>query len=718
MAAESAEPETSGITAAAPVGAVPGVGARTARELARLGIRSLADLLRHAPHRYEYESAESPVSALVVGEVGQVRGTIAAVRWIGGGRGGGRLEATLEDERGDRLAVTWFNAGWLRGKLHAGMCVRLKGKVSEFRGYLQMANPKWEPFDPEAPPEAGDARYRPVYPATEGLPSARIAALLERVLPALLEEIEDPLPAALVRERAMPALAAAYRGVHQPQDPDEARAARQRLAYNELLLLQLGVAMKRHHRNTALRAPALASSAAIDAQVVGRFPFELTAAQRRVIDQVAGDLAGERPMNRLLQGDVGSGKTVVALYALLLAVVNGAQGALMAPTELLAEQHHAAIRAMLGDAPVTMELLTGSHPTPGTRARRALLERIAGGEVDLVVGTQALLGEAVEYGRLGVAVIDEQHRFGVAQRAAFRGAGPPDAAGNRPVPHMLVMTATPIPRTLSLTVFGDLDVSVIDQMPPGRLPIASRVVAPAQAETVYGYVAERLGRGEQAYVVVPAIDGEGGDPKAPLKNVQTHAAELAERYFRGYEVATVHGRIAREAREGVMDRFRRGEVHVLVATTVIEVGVDVPNATMMVIEHADRFGLAQLHQLRGRVGRGDHGRRSVCAFIAEPVTEEARARMETIRKTGDGFEVAEKDLEIRGMGDFFGTRQHGLPPLRMARLPEDLELLQLARRDAMALVEADPRLARSEHRLLKRVLLQHYGDALGLVDVG
>jgi ATP-dependent DNA helicase RecG len=425
---------------------------------------------------------------------------------------------------------------------------------------------------------------------------------------------------------------------------------------------------------------------------------------------------------------------VVALYALLMAVADRRQGALMAPTELLAEQHSMSIGRMLGGSNVRLALLTGTQPPPGTPERDALLRRIASGEVDLVIGTHALLTEHVRFADLAVVVVDEQHRFGVQQRAMLRerpseprlhpagdsglAAAAQKAPSPTPSPHYLVMTATPIPRTLSLTVFGDLDVSVINSLPPGRTPITTRVVEPAQTDEVYGYLGQRLARREQAYVVLPAIEESGEDSAAQLKGVRQHARQLQHRLGEEYRVAAIHGRLKRQTREMIMDRFRRGLIHVLVATTVIEVGVDVPNATVMVVEHAERFGLAQLHQLRGRVGRNADGRRSVCVLIAEPGTEDARQRLEALRSTTDGFRIAEHDLAIRGMGEFFGTRQSGMPPLRVASIPDDMELLQMARRDAAALIEADPELTAEEHSLLRKVLWRQYGQALGLIDVG
>ncbi len=698
------------ITPSTPVKQLPGIGSKRAAALARLDIHTVGDLLRHLPMRYERHFAEGNIADLPApGNIGSARGTIVATRWMPSmGRGKARFEATLQDHS-DRVKLVWFNGSYLRDKLHAGMLVRVQGKVDYFAGYAQMVNPKWELLQLEKEPAAHVDRLRPVYPASEDLPSTIIEKLVAEVLPVVLPKLTDPLPIELMRDHAMPVLADAFRGAHTPLKDADAQAARRRLAFNELLLLQMGMALKRHHNRTALHSPAMRWTSAIDTHLRRRFPFALTGAQNRVIGEISSDLQQTVPMNRLLQGDVGSGKTVVALYALLMAVANRLQGAIMTPTELLAEQHFASISRMMEGSNVRMELLTGGRYT--AKERNQVNQRIAAGEVDLVIGTQALLTESVRFANLAVVVIDEQHRFGVLQRAAFKQNG-------GMTPHYLVMTATPIPRTLSLTIFGDLDVSVIDELPPGRSPIITKIVAPEQSDKVYDYLVQRVTAGEQAYVVVPTIDAAGHESAAPLKDLQTHVKWLREKYGASLSVEMVHGRQERDTREAIMQRFRDGQVQVLVATTVIEVGVDVPNATMMVVEHAERFGLAQLHQLRGRIGRGTHGRQSVCALIGQPVTPEADQRLGVMRETTDGFRIAQADLDIRGMGDFFGTRQHGLPPLRVARIPEDMALLNLAQRDAQSIVTNDPTLTQPEHALLRQVLLQQYGDTLGLIDVG
>jgi ATP-dependent DNA helicase RecG len=686
---------------------VPGVGPRRADAFRRLGIRCVADLVLHLPLRYEHELPEQTVGEATARAGNQeitiaVRGELASLRVVPAGRRR-RVEGVLQDDTGS-LHLTWFNMPWLADRLHAGSMMRVSGRAKHFRDRLQMVNPHCEAIDPEEPLEQRPERYRPVYPASEGLASWRIEQAVEAILDETLAELADHLHPEYREARALPTLAEAYRMMHRPADADEPVRGRRRLAFDELLLLQLGVMLKRRHRRLTLHAPALGHNDAIDAHIVARFPFELTRSQRAVIDEIARDLTQATPMNRLLQGDVGAGKTVVALYGMLMAVATGHQAALMAPTELLAEQHGDSIGRMLTGARVTIETLTGSMPAA---QRTAILERLENGAIDILIGTHALLTQTVQFKSLALSVIDEQHRFGVHQRATLRTKG----TDNRSVPHTLVMTATPIPRTLSLTVFGDLDVSTIRGLPPGRKPVRTQVRGMAGATEVYPEVARRLSRGEQAYIVVPVID----ESDLGLKDVHSHLEWLANGPLHGMRLAAMHGRLNRVERDQVMDRFRAGDVDALIATTVIEVGVDVPNASIMVIEHAERFGLAQLHQLRGRIGRST--RSSSCVLLAETSTKESEARLKAIAATGDGFVIAEKDLEIRGPGELFGARQSGIAPFRVVELPRDLELLQMARRDARDWIAENPTLEGDRDALLKQRLLKAHGKALGLGDV-
>ncbi|MFM8639685.1 MAG: ATP-dependent DNA helicase RecG, partial [Planctomycetota bacterium] len=690
-----------------PIDAVPGIGPRTAPAFRHLGISTAGDLLRHLPMRWERDRGERTVAELAElcsrGEapIAAVRVEAASVRHAP--RPKPRTEATFEDATGTVRAV-WFNAPWMRGRLHPGSRGVLQGQAKLRGKYLELANPKWEP-EGEEPAAAREERLRPVYPASEELSSAQVERAVRAVLEPLAAQLEDPLPAEYRASRALPPLADCYRRMHAPREEDEVLEARRRLALEELLVLQLGVMMKKHRMRTSARARAVPVTAAVDARIRARFPFAFTDDQVAACAEIAADMAGTLPMNRLLQGDVGSGKTAVALYGMLAAVASGGQAAMVAPTELLAEQHFASISRFLAGSDVRVELLTGSL---GAAARRDALARLASGEAQIAVGTHALLLEGARFRSLSLAVIDEQHRFGVEQRAAMRAKV---AADSGEVPHVLVMTATPIPRTLSLTVFGDLDVSVIRSRPAGRQPVTTRVVTREREQEVYAYLRGRIDAGEQCYVVVPAVE----ESATGLKDAEGTARALAAGAFAGARIGVVHGQMPRDEREATMDRFRRHEIDVLVATVVIEVGVDVPNASLMVVEHADRFGLAQLHQLRGRVGRGT--RRSLCVFIGDPLTLDAVRRLEAVGQTDDGFEIAELDLAIRGPGELFGSRQSGLPPFRVADLERDADLLRLARRDAKEWIDRDPDLALPEHRAVRRKLMHAYGGALGLADV-
>ncbi|MEM0983082.1 MAG: ATP-dependent DNA helicase RecG [Planctomycetota bacterium] len=698
-----------GITLTTPLADVPGVTRDRAEAFEALGLRNVGQLVAHLPHRHQKEHAETPIAELAENAVVSASGEVTAVRVAGFGRKK-RFEAVLHDGSG-RLDLVWFNMAYLAKRIGAGMTLRVQGKSQRRSGGLQIVNARWEIVEDEAPGDLveSDDRLRPIYPASERLDSRSIEEVVQRVLGPALAEIEDHLDADYRREHELPELAAAYRYMHAPESEHQPIEARRRLAYDELLMLQLAVHLKRAQRRRELVAPRLELTDDIDERIRGRLPFELTEAQDRVVRAIAADLAQDLPANRLVQGDVGSGKTVVALHAMLLAVAHGHQAAMMAPTALLAEQHAASIEDMLRGTSVRIALLTGAN-TPAERA--SLAARIEEGEVDLVIGTHALLTESVRFQSLAVAVIDEQHRFGVRQRAVIREkSSDPADDGRLPTPHTIVMTATPIPRTLAMTLFGDLDVSTIDALPPGRTPITTKFVGLEKRGDVYGWLRTKLEKGERAYVVVPTIDDTNED--ASLREVMR---DLESGPLEGLRIAAVHGRLKRDTRAHVMGRFRSGLIDCLVATTVIEVGVDVPEATVIVIESAERFGLAQLHQLRGRVGRGEKA--SVCVLIGEPTTEEGRARLEAMVASSSGFELAEKDLQIRGPGELFGSRQSGLPPLKVADLFRDRQLLEMARRDAAAWIDRSPELRGDTESLVRRRVLKLYGEAFGLADIG
>ncbi len=725
------------ITAKTALADIPGIGARLAERLKAFELLTAGDMVRHFPMRHERKLAERSIletqreMADDQAEI-RIRGTVAAVR-VRRGRAT-MVEATLEDDSSSARLV-WFNASWMRDKIHPGDSGVAQGRAKVRNGFLELGNPRWIP-DP-APDETMAQRaampsnattestnstiniprinppllhvhdqLRAIYPASEQLLSSEIESVVAQVLEPVCCAIDDPLPLAFRQERGLIALADAYRLYHQARAEDDVVAARKRLAFDELFLLQLGVMMRRAQLRSRTRALPLKLEANINQHIRSRIPFTLTPQQDQVIAEIVADMSQPFAMNRLLQGDVGSGKTVVAVYAMLLAVAHGFQAALVAPTELLAEQHYAVLGAMLQGSNVRIAFITSSNTSAERRERVAGL---ASGKFDIAIGTHALLEGGVAFRNLAVAVIDEQHRFGVKQRAAIRQKG----QGELPVvPHTLVMTATPIPRTLAITLYGDLDTSVLRGSPPGRERIITRVVAPEKAPEVYSYLRTRLERGEQAYVVVPAVE----ESDLGLKDVANHLRYLQEGPWKGFNLAVLHGAMAREERDATMNAFRSGKVHALVATIVIEVGVDVANASIMVVEHADRFGLAQLHQLRGRVGRGST--QSLCVFLGESPTQDGKQRLEAIRNTDDGFMIAETDLRIRGPGEVFGSRQSGLPPFQIADLARDGELLRVARADAHAWIEKDPELSAPSVAALKNKLLITYGKALGLGDVG
>ncbi len=707
-------PSSSDISLSMALQGLPQIGAKRAAALAALGVTNLGKLIAYLPMRHERLEAEAEVSDLSHNQNVSARGQVTATRVVLRSRRP-RFEAVLVDPSG-RLDLVWFNATYLREKIHPGMRLRVQGKAKKHAGGLQIVNPKFEVMREEAEPGLREARIRPVYPASAAISSAQIEGAVKATLPLALPLIEDHLEAAYRRKRELPELATAYRLIHAPESEEEAAAGRRRLAYDELLLMQLGVHLKRAHLRETLKAPALRWSEAIDRHIRERFPFVLTAAQDVVVKDLVKDLSSATPTNRLIQGDVGSGKTVVALYAMLMAVASGEQAAIMAPTEILAEQHFASISRMLEGSKVRVKLLTGATAPVD---RGAILAQVAAGDVDILVGTHSLVMETVKFGSLAVAVIDEQHRFGVHQRAALRSKGA-GGGGGSVTPHVLVMTATPIPRTIAVSLFGDLDISTIAGLPPGRHPISTRVVAPEKRGEVYAYIRQRLDKGEQAYIVVPTIDAGVPDGREESESgpadVRSLLKSLEEGELAGKRLAALHGRLKRSTREAIMERFRSGIVDALVATTVIEVGVDVSNATMMIVEHADRFGLAQLHQLRGRVGRSD--KKSLCVLIAEPTTDDAKERLSVMAKTTDGFALAEKDLEIRGPGQVFGTQQAGGELFKIADLSRDLDLLKMARKDAAEWVAMSPMLRKPEEMLILRRLVKAHGKWIGLGDVG
>ncbi len=653
--------------------AVRGIGPARAKVLAEAGCATVGDLLRHLPFRYEDRRAVVPVAVALAGSSQTFRGQLSGVKRIFTHRRSFSLvRGTLTDDSGT-IPVIWFNRPYLAGvageALEGGEWL-LHGEVREGKGTggLELLNPSCERPDTAV----HSARVVPVYPAAGVGP-----AILRRLLDAVLDQVDfavdvpDPLPAELLERRGLPSLGEALRELHSPGDDADVEAlnqrqspAHRRIIYEELFELQLGLALARGRERDAARGRVYRVDDSVRAIARSVLPFPLTRSQKVALREIVADLKAPRPMLRLLQGDVGSGKTIVAALALVVALENGYQGAFMAPTELVAEQHYASLQKLLGHR-YRIGLFTGS------RRDAALQRALASGEIRLAVGTHALIQGRVELRDLGLAVVDEQHRFGVLQRSQLRAKG---AKGSKLVPDMLVMTATPIPRSLALAAWGDLDVSTIDELPPGRTPIDTRVVPAKERKKVYRELKEELAAGGRAYVVFPVID-----ENASAESVQT-MGESIRKQLADVPSAVLHGRMPAPEREEAMRAFAAGEVRILISTTVIEVGVDVPEATWMVIESAERFGLAQLHQLRGRVGRG--ARASRCVAIHGKLTDSAQRRLAAFASTTDGFRIAEEDLAIRGPGELLGLRQAGLPGFRVARLPEDLELLRHARDDA------------------------------------
>jgi ATP-dependent DNA helicase RecG len=677
-----------------PVTELSGVGPRIEAALGDLGIASLADMVSHYPSRHEDLSNVKRISELRVGERATIFGTVVSTRPVGKpvrGRAPG-FSTQLYDGTG-YIPVTVWGRSWLLNQLLPEVRVVASGEVQSRYGIQIVAKNIEVVDDPggDEGPHAG--RFVPVYPVNKGIQARRMRTLIHRALDAA-GHILDPLPAEVLVRHGLPNLHDAIHEVHFPTERARLKAAMRRLIFHELFLIQAGLAA----RKARLEKTEVGGRHRGDGSLLNPFlkdlPFGLTAAQERVIEEVLADMRLEKPMRRLLQGDVGSGKTVVAIAALLTAVEAGGQGAIMAPTEVLAWQHHLSISAALADLPVNVVILTGSQ---GVAQRRTALDQIAAGGAHVVVGTHALIQKGVDFDDLSLVVVDEQHRFGVGQRTVFREKGT--------TPDTLVMTATPIPRTLSLTLYGDLEVSLIDELPPGRKPVETRVVDLAERLGAYEEVRKEIDDGRQAYVVCPLV--EESEALEDVRAAEELYEELANDIFPERVVGLLHGRMKAQDKREVMALFRAGEIEVLVATVVVEVGVDVPNASAIVIEGAERFGLSQLHQLRGRVCRGLHPPK--CFLVGATKSEGSERRLEALENYQDGFKLSEVDLAIRGEGTLFGSRQSGMPDLKVAKLLRDVDVLVEARREAFALVAADPTLKRPDHRPLRREIRELLG---------
>jgi ATP-dependent DNA helicase RecG len=743
------------LTLDTPIDQLPGVGKVTAQSFRRLGVKTVEDMLYHFPHRYDDYTSQKQIADLQVGEVETVIATVTDVRTFGMKSGGQALEVLVSDTSGDLKAV-FFRQPWLARQFTVGAKVVLSGKISmdAYKGLRQVTGPDWEPYSDDELIHTG--RLVPVHPLTKGLYERNARTIIKRVIDRAAPMVQDYLPA-VVRERAnLMLLGQALSQMHFPADKDQLERARRRLGFDEFLFIQLGV-LQRKLLWQGERGYPMEFKKQVHEDFLSKLPFDLTSAQVRALEELFDDMRRPTPMARLLQGDVGSGKTAVAAAAAVQTVANGFQAAIMAPTEILAEQHYKGLKALLGkvrvprgpgvggqgteeDEPISgprplapgpldwkanadpeqlarleeikqllgmtpdddldgagvrVALLTGSL---GAKDRRKVLEGIANGDIDLVVGTHALITESVQYAQLGLVVVDEQHRFGVEQRQRLK-----DKGFN---PHMLVMTATPIPRTLTLTIYGDLDTSVLDELPPGRQEIKTRWIVSAERDKAYKHLRREVGRGRQAFVVCPLVDES---EKVDLPSAEEMYAKLQSETFPDLRVALIHGKMLPREKDEIMVAFRNHEYDILVATAVIEVGIDVPNATTMLIEGAERFGLAQLHQFRGRVGRGIH--QSYCILVSDKENEVTKQRLEAMEQTRDGFKLAEIDLQLRGPGEFFGTRQSGTPDLKVAQLA-DTRLLHAANLEAQKILADDSKLEKPEHALLKAKVDDFWAEAV------
>jgi ATP-dependent DNA helicase RecG len=677
-----------------------GVGSARAELLAKLGIHTVGDLLLHFPRSYDDLSDVRRVDELEAGVLQTVQGEVVEIVGKELSDGRGVLSVVITDERGRVVEGCWFNQSWMAQRVRYGQRVAFSGKPKWYRGHWQMNNPRVQPLEGEG----SDSRPEvvPVYPLTDGLRGDQLRPVIRLGLTRAAEYVADLVPPVLRIKRGFAAAGDALWEVHFPDTVAKGIAGRRRFIYEEFLVLQVALALRRRGIRDRQKAPQLLTTPTIDTHIRRLFPFKLTGDQDRAVAAIRRDLASDRPMQRLLQADVGAGKTAVAVYALLVAVANKHQAALMAPTEILARQHWHTIEQYLAASRVRRALITGSV---SPKERRQLLDDLKAGNLDLVIGTQALVQEGVEFAKLGLVVIDEQHKFGVNQRARVRKLGAD--------PHYLVMTATPIPRTIALAVFGDLDTSTIRQLPPGRQPVKTRWHPTSQRERIYQRFREGFKEGRQAFVVCPLVEES---ESLDVTSAEQHFIELRDGPFKDFRVGLLHGRLGDDEKDRVMQAFRDRQLDVLVTTLVIEVGVDVPNATLMLIEHAERFGLSQLHQLRGRITRGPVA--GECYLFADAATEDSQQRLRAISRTIDGFALAEEDARLRGLGDFFGTRQHGVADLRFGDLLSDLEILQDAREDAIEVVAADAGLRAPEHAELREAVLDRYGNTLELAEVG
>ncbi len=690
-AAQPATPSEPPAALKAPLTTVQGIGPKSAKTLEKLDMRTLGDLLWHLPRRYDDYSQLETINRLWYGQEVTVIGTVEKVELREVRSGRMKLtEAMISDGTGS-LRITWFNQPWIANRLKPGQPLVLSGKVDQYLGRLTMSNPEWEPLEQR---QLHTNRIVPVYPLTAGISGKWLRRVIHSVVQRLALRVPDPLPENLRSSADLMPLGQAIIQVHFPDSWEQLRKAQHRLAFDEMFMLQLGV-LRQKRAWEAVEGVALETEDAWSAGFTANLPYALTQAQKRAFDDIRADLASTVPMNRLLQGDVGSGKTVVAAAAIGMAGAHQAQSAFMAPTSILADQHYQTLLELLPsatDIPAeAIKLLIGATPES---EKESIREGLQSGEIRVVVGTHALIEDPVVFQQLGLVIIDEQHRFGVEQRAALRQKGDN--------PNLLVMTATPIPRSLALTVYGDLDLSVLDEIPPGRQAIETRVLLPKERSRAYSFIHGQLEKGQQAFVIYPLVEGS---EKVQAKAAVDEQAVLQEQVFPGHTVGLLHGRMKPDEKDQTMQQFRNNEIEVLVSTSVVEVGVDIPNATVMMIEGANHFGLAQLHQFRGRVGRGEA--KSYCLLVPDQDSDADNQRLKAMQSTNDGFKLAEMDLDQRGPGDFLGTRQSGFAELKTAQLT-DVKLIEKARREANRMFDVDPDLSQAEHALLAEELTRFW----------
>ncbi len=686
-----------------PVRYFKGVGPRRGEELARLGLKTVEDIFYYLPLRYEDRSNLKPIKDLVTGERQTVQGEVVTMTPRLSRTGVSIFQIAITDKTGFVHAL-WFNQPYLKDYFRKGQRVVLYGRVEQY-DKLQIVQPEYEILKGDEEDSINIGRIVPVYSLGGGLTQRYLRNLVFSAITKYANSAQEKLPTYIRAREKLVDAPFAIRNIHFPASFANLERAYRRIVFEEFFLLQLALALKRKK----VKWEGQALSHRIEGELIESFkrdlPFELTAGQKKAIGEIERDISSARPMNRLLEGDVGSGKTVVAAHGLVITVQNGFQGAIMAPTEVLARQHFITLSELLMPLGINIALLVSGMDAD---SKKRIYSEIREGKVNIVVGTHAVIQEAVEFKRLGLVVIDEQHKFGVTQRSTLRQKGYN--------PHVLVMTATPIPRTLALTVYGDLDISVMREMPKGRRPIVTYWVEEEKRERVYNFVKEELKKGRQAYVVCPLIDASAKSEDRKTKSATEVFERLKTEVFSDFKVGLLHGRMALKEKDKVMKEFKKSAIDLLVSTIVIEVGIDIPNATVMVVENAERFGLAQLHQLRGRVGRGEHD--SYCILLADPATDEAAERLKAIEGTLDGFQIAEADLDIRGPGEFFGTRQHGLPEIRFGNILKDFDIMEAARREAFALVAKDPDLKEEHHAALKESLAGRFGGKVDLAKIG